>query len=406
MRRGQIIRISVAMVVVLVATWLLWPRVFSELRSNGIINAKIVTISAPISGTIVQNIPDVGTRVTRGQTLTRIIDEFQPRTLLSNLDSERELLASRVKALTRKSEELKKLKERLTRQVKSHQSDMKGRLHYQFLEAEARMYFWMAAARERSLAYNRSKKLHARGYTTTLALERAESLLEQSKQEVVRAKADSARIKKEAEAADRGVFVTDGRNDVSYSQQRLDEIVISLTDLNVQQSEALGRLQAVERQFKLESQRVTQRESVIVRSPISGPVWRRFADSETYTAKNNALLKILDCSRLFVEVPVPESAADRLDAGSTVSLRLVGSTRQYVGKVSEIRGSRSVIQRDEFVAAPPTLRKNESKLIVEVTESDFDNRRAAYCQVGRRAEVMLPTNFLPAAWDRIISAAE
>ena len=185
-----------AVIVVLSATWLLWPRVFSEVRSNGTINAKLITIYAPISGTIVQDLPDVGTRVTRGQVLTRIIDEFQPRTLLSSLDSERELLTARVAALTRKIGELKELKNRLSGQVKSHQSDMKNRLHYQLLEAEARVQVWMAAVRERSLAYSRSKKLHAGGYATTLALEKAESLLEQAKQEVVRSEADVARLKK------------------------------------------------------------------------------------------------------------------------------------------------------------------------------------------------------------------
>jgi len=130
---------------------------------------------------------------------------------------------------------------------------------------------------------------------------------------------------------------------------------------------------------------------MLVRSPIDGLVWRRIAAELATVTKNNDLAKILDCSDIRIEVPVDESLSDRVLIGATVSVRLQGSPEVYEGIVSGVIGTRAVTPELEYAALPPLLKKDEVLLVVQVPDAGFEDRPETFCNVGRRAEVSIPS---------------
>ncbi len=391
--RGQTVRLAVAAVIIVVAIWQLAPLTVADIRPNGVVNAKLVTIQAPISGQLVRAIPDIGEPIKAGQVVTRITDDTEPQALLAQLDGENQLLRSRETALLEKLNALDALKAELTTRVKDMISGSQLNLRFRLLEAEARRKSWQSVVKERELTLARQRTLFGDGHVARVRVDEAESLLEQAQQEVERAKADAERFREEGEAVGKGIFVGDGQKDVPYAQQRLDEVVLAIADLNVQLAETRGRMGAIDRQFREETMRAGRRESMQVRSPIDGLVWRRMASELSTVTKNNDLAKLLDCSAIHIEVPVDEGMSDTLLPGSDVSVRLQGSSEIYRGVVVGIRGTRAVTPELEYAAIPPLLKKDEVLLVVEVPEADFASSPQTFCNVGRRAEVQIPGRF-------------
>jgi len=357
--KGQIVRLTVALAIVVIAIWQLAPLTVSDIRPNGVVNAKLVTIQAPISGQLVRAIPDVGEPVSGGSIVTRITDDTEPQALLAQLDGEYQLLRSRKTALVEKLSTLNGLRRELGERVREMVTGSMESLHYKMLEAAARQKGWMSVVKERDLSLARQKTLLADSHVAKARVEEAESLLEQAQQEVERARADEERYRKESGALEKGVFVGDGQNDVPYSQQRLDEVVLAIADLNVQLTETNGRMASLEKQLRDESARAGRRESMLVRSPIDGLIWRRMATELATVTKNNDLAKILDCSDIRIEVPVDESLSDRMEIGAVVSVRLQGSPETFEGIISGVIGTRAVSPELEYAALPPLLKKDE-----------------------------------------------
>lgn len=389
--KGQIVRLTVALAIVVIAIWQLAPLTVSDIRPNGVVNAKLVTIQAPISGQLVRAIPDVGEPVSAGSIVTRITDDTEPQALLAQLDGEYQLLRSRKTALVEKLSTLNGLRRELGERVREMVTGSMESLHYKMLEAAARQKGWMSVVKERDLSLARQKTLFADGHVAKARVEEAESLLEQAQQEVERARADEERYRKESGALEKGVFVGDGQNDVPYSQQRLDEVVLAIADLNVQLTETNGRMASLEKQLRDESARAGRRESMLVRSPIDGLIWRRMATELATVTKNNDLAKILDCSDIRIEVPVDESLSDRMEIGAVVSVRLQGSPETFEGIISGVIGTRAVSPELEYAALPPLLKKDEVLLVVNIPDSGFEDRPETFCNVGRRAEVSIPS---------------
>ncbi|MBP3126278.1 HlyD family efflux transporter periplasmic adaptor subunit [Thalassospira sp. ER-Se-21-Dark] len=389
--KGQIVRLTVALAIVVIAIWQLAPLTVSDIRPNGVVNAKLVTIQAPISGQLVRAIPDVGEPVSAGSIVTRITDDTEPQALLTQLDGEYQLLRSRKTALVEKLSTLNGLRRELGERVREMVTGSMESLHYKMLEAAARQKGWMSVVKERDLSLARQKTLLADGHVAKARVEEAESLLEQAQQEVERARADEERYRKESGALEKGVFVGDGQNDVPYSQQRLDEVVLAIADLNVQLTETNGRMASLEKQLRDESARAGRRESMLVRSPIDGLIWRRMATELATVTKNNDLAKILDCSDIRIEVPVDESLSDRMEIGAVVSVRLQGSPETFEGIISGVIGTRAVSPELEYAALPPLLKKDEVLLVVNIPDSGFEDRPETFCNVGRRAEVSIPS---------------
>jgi len=389
--KGQIVRLTVALAIVVIAIWQLAPLTVSDIRPNGVVNAKLVTIQAPISGQLVRAIPDVGEPVSGGSIVTRITDDTEPQALLAQLDGEYQLLRSRKTALVEKLSTLNGLRRELGERVREMVTGSMESLHYKMLEAAARQKGWMSVVKERDLSLARQKTLLADGHVAKARVEEAESLLEQAQQEVERARADEERYRKESGALEKGVFVGDGQNDVPYSQQRLDEVALAIADLNVQLTETNGRMASLEKQLRDESARAGRRESMLVRSPIDGLIWRRMATELATVTKNNDLAKILDCSDIRIEVPVDESLSDRMEIGAVVSVRLQGSPETFEGIISGVIGTRAVSPELEYAALPPLLKKDEVLLVVNIPDSGFEDRPETFCNVGRRAEVSIPS---------------
>lgn len=400
MSASRLFRILISIVVIGGAAIVLYPRIFSQVRSNGTINARVVTVQAPIGGTIVREFPDVGSVVDESTILTRIVDDRESTGLVGSLKLERDYLRTKVEALQNRLGRAMAQAADLEERVRGHAEVRTENITFQIREATARREFWRAVQDERTKALGRTQELVQKGAVSTARLDEIRSEQIQAREEVNRAQADLDRYTGELDAARQGIFIGDGQNDVPYSQQRLDEVQVRTADLELELAEAHGRMDAVREQLNVEETRAQLRESAYVRSPVKGIIWRRLMAINTTVTQNNDLVKILDCSSVVVEIAIPEETSETLDIGDPVHVRLQGSDTHYTAKVSEIRGTRSVAPGIEYAAMPPLLKKDELLLVAEFAPENLYDVPESFCDVGRRAEVTIKDSLISAHEDK------
>jgi len=87
-------------------------------------------------------------------------------------------------------------------------------------------------------ALERQQQLKTKGYASQANFDAATASATVARNDVTASAARIDRIRVELDSAKKGVFIGDGRDDVPYSQQRDDEIMLRLVDLSAQAQSA------------------------------------------------------------------------------------------------------------------------------------------------------------------------
>ncbi|MDX1410132.1 MAG: HlyD family efflux transporter periplasmic adaptor subunit, partial [Saprospiraceae bacterium] len=338
---------------------------------------------------------DVGTIIKQQDLLTEIVQSSESLGLLSQLDIERKALRARIEALKGRIVSLSEMRVRMDSQSGKFKSGVIQKLGYQIGEANAALLEWQAIRKERNSNLERIKPLVEKGVLPATQLDTAEALLEQAVQEFEQARQVLSRLKQELASAQQGIYLDQGRNDVHYSDQRIDEINISELDLNSQIAEAVARLESVEESYQQEIKRSVERGVATIHSPINGTVWRRLVTEQEPVNRGQELIKLLDCNTLVAEVAIPEGYADYVEIGSEVGVRLQGSVDRVSGILQDVRGPRTVSLNVEYVATPPELKRNQVLVTIALSIENFQTRNRPFCGVGRRAEIYIPRRIEP-----------
>lgn len=195
-------------------------------------------------------------------------------------------------------------------------------------------------------------------------------------------------MRTEKEAVNSGVLLGDGQNDVSYSQQRIDEISLRQQDIRAHRDEHTIRVEAIGRQMAIEEARLASAGTFHQSSPVDGMVWRRLVAPGSEIVIGTEIMEVVDCSDLFLQVAVDEREFDRLHPGDRASVRLVGADQEIEGVIRSLRGTKSVTE-DRFLAAAPVGNEpHQAQVVVSLPhQSGLVPNASNYCQVGRTAKV-------------------
>lgn len=387
--KSRIIRIGVSGTVLIAAAVILSPYLFNEIRSNGIINARLVTLNAPISGLITRTKTEIGDHIKAEEILSHITDSSESEGLAVHLDIDLKGIIFRIEGLSKRISKVEEMKTELEIRVEQYAKEMVENIKLRKDEAIAQEKFWEAVSQERLNALTRQQNLLKSGIASPARVEEATSLSLQAREEINRVRANVKRLTQELKAASEGVFVNEGQSDVPYSRQRLDEVRLTLYDLKLQLSEAKDRKNAIGVGLSDENERASKRKIAVIHSPIEGIIWQRSAENDTFVIKNKEITKILDCSVLYVEVSIKESFSDRISVGQEVKVRLQGGKQFFSAKIKEIRGKRTAETVFEYAAQSPPLKKDELLMVAVLSNYKPYDIKSNFCNVGRRVEVVI-----------------
>jgi multidrug resistance efflux pump len=235
---------------------------------------------------------------------------------------------------------------------------------------------------------SRRMQLESKGILTQKLVEAARAAGAATGGEVEISNLTVDQLQQRLNAVRQGIFVFgDGQNDVPYSRQREDEVVVRINDLNSRIAENETRATEVQKQLVKEADRVSSLESATATAPFDGVVWTRSIVNGSNVVLNDELMRLLDCRELFVDILVPEVNYDEIYPGLVAKVRLFGRSDVFKGTVISVRGSSASVETDSFAASLPPSTQRNARIRVRLDPSFMNDDFANSCQVGRTVQV-------------------
>lgn len=363
------------------------PYVTNYVSSQAVVNAPLNTVLSPIPGRITRRSPAAGTGVAKGAPLVSVEMKEQDRRYLEQLRARRTQLGQSATAIAAEEARLADLQQEMAGRIRDYSAGIVARLAAETREAEAAVASARAARDNTAATLKRTRELFARGHASSTQADADTAAFAEAEAEVDRLAARLDRIRIEADAAAAGTFVQEGWNDVPYSQQRLDGIVLRRAELATE----LGRIEAERAalgpQIELERDLAARQEVFRPVAPSAGVIWKESGPVGETVVPGDVLVQMVDCTARFVEVTLPERYFGSIRPGETAEVRLKGGGAAVSARVSAVLGAGAKFDHPRLAAAVAEAGSDQLRVLVSLAGAAIDGEPGNFCQVGRTAEV-------------------
>jgi multidrug resistance efflux pump len=383
----RLLKRGIACLFLAVAVMALAGNAASVTSDDAVVTTHVVSLRSPIEGVVRSRIGSVGAPVASGVLLAQVVNGLADDRPVAELRLQGQRLAADLAALRTQRTGLAAMLDGLGQRVARHRDAKLQQLGF-----DARRASRDREARAEALAQlvrDMNRKQALRGIVPDAEVEQAVTAVQVAAQEL--AGSDTQRAAAEAaEAAEQtGVLVeANSGNDVTYSEQRADEVRLRLAELDraiaaaeAEATETAGRL-AVERQA------YDQRHEADLRTPSAGMIWRLGAGPGERVAPGDLLAQTVDCATAYLAVDVPQNRVTDIDLSAPVRFRLSGEQQDRDGTITAITGAAALHGDGATAMAPSAGTRPVASVIVAVPPSA---NQVGSCLVGRTARVRMRT---------------
>lgn len=379
---------AVALVAAVVIGWIPLSRLLQTSSAEAVVNARLVTLRAPIAGEVTGlSLAQVGTTLESGTPLLAIHNTRTDRSRLDELLRAAESTRISMMVLEHKSTVYERQASAVERQRDEFQKSRVAQLEARMAEIEADIASADARKAVAAKALERSRQLTAAGFQSAKSFDQAEAdfLVAERTVEATRKRLAATRI--EWEGAKRGFFVGDSYNDVPRSAQRLEEINQEQATAEVELVGLKARAAALDADIKTERAHLELRSNANMATPARGRLWEVFVASGESVRESQDLARILDCSGVVVTAAVSEANYNSLHLGGRATFRLRGDSTEHEGRIIALNGLAAVPAN--LAIRPTALLREPYHVVVEVPGLAS---AAADCGIGRTGKVTFDTS--------------
>ena len=344
---------------------------------DAVINARVAVIRAPIDGIATATVTTPGTAIKAGEAIGRVEDPLADAARLAQLRREASANELERDSLARRLTDLDQARGEAETQAEAYRLGRVRQLELRIEEARANLGAAAARDADARAIVGRGAALHARGFQSDEAQEKARHTQEVEQQAVIAAHKRLDALTVELDAARNGTFLGDSYNDAPSSLQRARELALRITETRAALDEMKRKWEALQSQLGAEQDRLAAHSKAALTAPVEGQLWTVQAAPGEYVRKGQELLTVLHCSTVIVTASVSERDYNELHLGDPVRFRVSGTDREYAGRIVKLgSGTSFAIPFDpgshQIVVAVPKLAAS--------TEDG--------CAVGRTGEVI------------------
>jgi len=383
---GRVARIGIAVAILVTAGAIYGPDLIYTTSSEAVLNARVITVAAPIEGRIASIPPAEGTVVAADTPLLTIENPLFDRSRLDELEATRTRTEAELTGQNRLIEALANQIVSLDDQMRSYLSATVTRLALAQKEAEAEATAAEATAADAQHNFERKSALRASTTVSVADVDQAEQAAIRTKAMAERARFTAQRVGAELDAAKRGVLVAADRNDVPYSEQRIDEFNARKAEAEVQAAILTARLAELDRQVLAERTRAARLARSEIKAPVAGVVWRPLVAQGSTVAHDAPLMTLIDCAELYATAAFSGRQFDDLHPGRTATVHLLGTDHNYPATIVDARALGGSDVEERFAAPLPKLSGRQILAVLRI-DDPRSLAKKQYCDVGRRVEV-------------------
>lgn len=383
---GKFFRRLIGVVILSALVIVVGPALFKVQSANAIFNARVVYLNSPLEGVVSEVFKPAGSMVSMGEPLIGINNPRVGDQLLEELKGQKQTLSERLAGLLRQQASLVAMQADLRARVNLHTSHESARLDHQIAEAQAQALAQQGTVNELSLTLDKNRRLLAEKFISQVEFDRSRFALAVGESQLLAINARIRALESEKAALASGVYLGQGRNDVPYTQQKLEDISVQLIGLEADSDESRARLAALQSQIDAEQTNLQMLRQATLAAPFNGLLWRQYFPVGADVVLGTRLAALVDCSDLFVEAAVPDKDLAVLAEGGLVTYRLLGSDQWLEGPIFKIIGSGNRV-RDETLAAQLETEARDGRIFIRVARDALPDLNANQCYIGRGAEI-------------------
>lgn len=384
-----IIRVSAATLLLGVVGTSVVPYATSYVSTSAVINAPIIIVRAPFDGVVTAPSKAIASAVVAGGTLMDLHNSHSQQTEVLSLVTSRDALSGEIAGLVTQIQNLEDMWASLnTRRM----AEIDARLLWfvpRLQEADAEVQRAQARLAQAQTKSDRVAQLAAGGLAILDTIDAAEVEMLSATADLTQQNAVLARLVVERDmlAGSNGVDLSS--TVLEQINARLDDISIRIADLNARSLERQTMHAGLNAQINALSSAMNSQENFTPMATASGVIWDASVGAGASVTAGDTILKVLDCSRRFLEVTLPERHFEGILPGAIANVTLSGSSDTFPAIVVATYGS-GVRENTEYLATHSQTETIEGfRVIVELDGVDVSNASVArsFCDVGRTAEV-------------------
>ena len=313
--RSRPVRLALALTLMAVGGWAFFPYLAYRVAPSAFVNAELVRVAAPMSGRLTRDLPSKGYFINDAANVPLIaalslvyfpdpraakeIGELCKKYRCTLFVSTATFLRFCLKRC--QPDEFATLRLLICGAEKLPQA-----LAQEFKETTAERTGCLAEVQQRREVGSRMEQLVKSGTASQIRSAEASASQEAVSTRCEMAAARLLRLQIELDSAKTGVFLRDGANDVPYSQQQRDRLVLRRQDLEAQVLEEGSRSTRIAAEITEERERLDRLSHVDLFMPASHVVWAVAASPGSTVTEGQTLLDLASCERRFVAVELPE----------------------------------------------------------------------------------------------------
>lgn len=374
------------------------PHLSNRISTAAVVNSEVIRIVAPIDGVADEQLPGPGVALAAGSVrpvVRRLVAEDRERHRLAH---DLALVRAQIAEARQGLAQLDAHDAELARRAALYVEATREKLAAEIAETRAQHAGAQATVAQARAELDHVQALRAARHVAQVRVEAAEAALRQAQATVDALAARLARLDVEHRAVLAGVHLRDGHNDVPYSVQQRDRVMLQRQALTDRLAEARAREVALVAALAAEEAARLDRDRYELSLAHAAIVWERHATPGAPVKPGEVLLDLVRCDDLFVEVALPDTAFGALHVGDTARVRLRGGV-ELGGTVRSIRGAGARSRKTLLAAERPA--EHGARLTVEVALPRdaagliAPEGEGAFCGIGRLAEVSFPIDLNP-----------
>jgi multidrug resistance efflux pump len=375
---------AAALAIVGLVVWIPAQRLFQTTSVEAIVNARTLTLRAPIDGIVLSALTDfaIGATFPSGTPLLRISNSRADRTRFDDLRRLEERTEIETTSLKARLDSIEQMHGEFVAQTQLFQKGRIAQLEARVEESKSNLAAASTRQEETAAVLKRALELDVKGFQPKALSQKVRRDDEIARQDARSIEQRIRGIMVELESAKAGSFLGDSYNDRPRSSQRADELQQQIIELSAQLTEKKSILLQLQKEMDVERGRLQLNSDVTVLAPSSSAVWELLTAPGEHVQRGQDLMRLLDCNAALVTAVVSEAVYNRLQIGSPASFRLRDGA-VMPGRVVNLTGVASAAAN--YAIAPSSLLKEQYRVAVEVP--DLANNGQG-CNLGRTGQVV------------------
>ncbi|WP_353472717.1 HlyD family efflux transporter periplasmic adaptor subunit [Salipiger sp. H15] len=354
-------RLIIGIAAILVALWVIIGEQMTAASANAVVNAPVVTLRAPIAGTVELQGHALGGRVAANELLATVTDPLVDPVHLNDLQRDLDLVDAEVARIQSEIAARGHERDVLAARTEAFRNARTAEIEAQLAEARVRVELLGKPGATEVAGPDVSA---SRAIALSQARERVETL------QVAR------------DALKDGVFLGDGYNDAPYSEQRGFQLDDEIAQLGLQRTEAGLRRGALDRRVTRARQQLGLRSRTELRAPAPDMLyWETLQADAVSVQRGDPLLRLVDCGHSIVTLSVTERVYNSLRIGQDASFRFTGQSKLYPATVGRLAGSGARTIYANLAVAPSEKHLERYDVTLLVPELNDDTELG--CAIGR-----------------------